>query len=200
MGQVQLGDWRFEVDPSEVSWSINVKVTDGAMLGGKVIQVLGTSTSDMTLVGWFGSGGWRLQREFISWVKDTARKQAEVPVAPPLRLTIPQRGWDFKVLLKDLKEPGANRSANLDVANFAPKFRLTLHIVTDNAKLNRVAQDVFLSRLARIEGWHQTPFNGFLTGDEVGAFLKERGAESVGQAIGISFAGQSPVAVGGGES
>jgi hypothetical protein len=50
----KLGDLHWRVDPNLVSWTYNLDTTTINTLGGQVIQVLGSSLSDMTIVGDFG--------------------------------------------------------------------------------------------------------------------------------------------------
>jgi hypothetical protein len=172
MGTAVFAGRTFRIDPDTISWSFKSKTADWPTLGGKVVQVFGTKISDMTVNGSFGVGGWQQQLEFLQQMKDIGSEQAKrgrTPrsLAPPFHFTYPPRNWDFMVYLKSYTSPDGPRAVVQSPANFSPKWRLTFFIVEDNSGLRRVAQDVYIARLAKGIGWQQTIFNGPMSLDEV---------------------------------
>lgn len=163
MGQAMLGNYRFRLDPSSVSWDFKVHVRDVKTIGGKVVQVLGTSLGDMTVTGSFGKGGHREQVEMLrsmSKVGDEMMYGSRTPKGvAPIRFVYPPRKWDFRVYLRAFSQPGDRVAAHFAPEIIAPGFMLTLFIVEDNANLKKVAQDAYISRLSAGLGWKLTEFN-----------------------------------------
>lgn len=165
MGVASLAGRTFRLDPTSVEWAFNTKVADLPTVGGKVVQVYGTSLSDMSLTGTFGKGGWKEQEKFLKDMKDIGSRQvadAGVSRSPnnPHRFLYPTKGWDFLVYLKAYSNPEGSRSVVLDNNIIAPKWSLTLFIVEDNSGLKKVAQDAYIARLSKGMGWKQTAYNG----------------------------------------
>jgi hypothetical protein len=134
-------------------------------VGGKIVQVYGTSISDLTIVGEFGVGGWQQQEKFLAQIKAMANTQALASRVSrsqrePSRFVYPPRGWDFLVYLKSFGNPEGSRSIRHAPEIFNPKWQLTLFIVEDNSGIKRVAQDAYIARLAKGIGWKRTRYNG----------------------------------------
>lgn len=51
---MQLGDLKFRVDPNSVDWSFQIDTSVINTLGGQVVQLLGSTLSDLTVTGDFG--------------------------------------------------------------------------------------------------------------------------------------------------
>lgn len=182
MGDASLAGHTFRLDPTSVRWEFNTKVADFPTVGGKVVQVYGTSVSDMTVTGTFGKGGWREQAAFLKTMKKVGSQQvAEAGISRshrnPHRFLYPSRGWDFLVYLKAFSNPEGSRSVVLDNNIVAPKWTLTLFIVEDNTGLKKVAQDAYIARLAKGIGWKKTKYNGPLGSDELKANLAGKSVE-----------------------
>lgn len=196
MGVATLGGWQFRIDPTSIQWSYNVKVKDSASVGGKVIQIFGTSVSDMTVEGSFGVGGWQEQERFLQMMLELAKDQvaeARNPSKEPLRFIYPPKGWDFKVMLKAYTSPDGPRSVRLSPTNFNPKWKLTLFIVEDNADLKRVATNAYIARLTKGIGWRQSEYNGgegLENWSGLEANNQYAGAGSPAQADGVVNSGQ----------
>jgi hypothetical protein len=154
-----LGDIHFRLAPESVSWAFSVKTKVTNTLGGKVIQVYGTSIDDMRISGSFGVGGWQAQDRFIDQVRALAEKQrGNAQVSH--RFLFPLRGWDFKVQIRAANTPdgGGTRVHRPDLIN--PRWALSLLIVSDNVGLKKIATDKYIARLSENFGWHQTAYNG----------------------------------------
>lgn len=164
MGLATFAGRPFRIDPHSVSWDFQAKTNVTYTLGGKVIQVFGTSLSDMVVEGAFGVGGWQQQLLFLQQMKDISREQIRAgrtanSDAQPFQFTYSPRGWDFLVYLKAYQSPeGDAVIQSNEMIN--PKWRLTLFIVEDNSGLKKVAQNAYISRMSEGIGWRQTEFNG----------------------------------------
>lgn len=173
-----LGDWAFRVNPTSVEWDFRVKTSSKPMLGGKVVQVIGVNFGDMRVSGSFGRGRFDEQADFLAWAKRATRQQEGFDVAAPLRFTF--RHWDFDVLITNYSE--GQYSVDRSVANFAPRFNLTLQIVKDRGGLRHVAKDIYVQRISRGFGWEQTEYNGPLSINEVEQAL---GGRSIDEFLGL---------------
>ena len=80
-GIMQLGDLRWRVDPSSVDWTFQMDTAVINTLGGQVIQLLGTTLSDLTISGDFGQDhhtsivSWRLAAAFHKKIKQMMDRQ-----------------------------------------------------------------------------------------------------------------------------
>lgn len=185
MGDAILAGRRFRVDPSSIAWSFEAKTQKIETVGGRVIQVFGTRISDMTLSGSFGVGGWRQQRDFLDEMLALAHEQAEHGMkerAPrhQHRFIYPPRGWDFLVYLKQYSTPDGQESVVHSPEIFNPRWNLTLFIVEDNAGLRNVAENAYISRLAKGLGWTQTEYNGGILAP--GSAIAQSGAANTSSA------------------
>lgn len=152
------------IDPNSVRWNYDSKVKTFESVGGKVIQVFGTTLGNMTIEGSFGIGGWQQQVEFLKAMKAIGVEQSEDNMSqhnkPPLRFTYPPKGWDFMVYLRDFSSPDGPEAVNMSPAIFNPKWTLTLFLAEDNANLTELATNAYISRLSKGIGWKQSEFNG----------------------------------------
>lgn len=183
MGIASLGGKTFHIDPSLVHWDFAMKVVDTKTVGGKVIQVLGTTLGDMIVTGSFApvrrrgqTAAWEAEEEFMEQVKDWARETEGETNPAPLRFTYPPRGWDFHVFIKNVSP---TRQANEE---FAPKYTLTLFIVEDRTRVVvKGIKDLYIQRLFDGVGWKQTKYNGpsqaevdsILQGRSIGDYLRD---------------------------
>lgn len=96
MSYASLGGMQFRVDPSQVHWEYSVDVAVTPTIGGRVVQVLGTTLGDMTIQGLYGekrSGGaqesWQLAEDFATKISRLAERQAGRPTMAQLMGTDP---------------------------------------------------------------------------------------------------------------
>lgn len=178
MGFGSLGGRRFRLDPTSISFSFSIKTSVTETVGGKVVQVFGTSISDLVVAGSFGVGGWREQADFLEQTKRWADTQISNPGATPMRFAYPPRGWDFLVYLKDFTQTGSGDSVEASNLVPSPGWTLTLYVVEDNGGLRSVkdtATLAYIERLSQGIGWQQTKFNGPGGPDEVAALIQANG-------------------------
>ena len=188
MGIATLGNFRFRIDPSAVSWDFEIKATSIKTVGGKVVQVIGTDLGEMIVTGSFGKGGVVEQRAFLARMAGLSQVSIEqyrtrnVRVNP-LRFYYPSKKWDFLVYLTSARQAGAPTTVAATPDNHAPGWELRLFIVQDNSDIKKVAQDAYIARLANGLGWKISKYNGpFSTGEIDRANLGEVGTAVINQA------------------
>jgi len=155
----------FDIDPTSISWDFKIKMNSEKTLGGKVIQIFGSSLGDLTI-----SGQSRSQKEHLAFFK--AMKglvNNQVPSATnelpaPVQFLWTSRGWDFFVYIKSLTQDGASTSYKATNKDFAPKWTMTMFIDRDNGDVTRLAAEnaksVYINRISQGLGWSQTDWNG----------------------------------------
>lgn len=164
MGVARIGPYRFNVDPQAVSLPYDIKTKDQKAVGGKVVQVLGARLGDLMISGQFIS--WEEQYDFFKRVKKMGNDQTFKPdgtVADPWRFLYPTKGWSFGVYLKSFTSVDGPRPVTWSNSILAPRWSLTLFISDDQSGLKKVAQDVFISRLAEGVGWKRSEFSAPMT-------------------------------------
>jgi hypothetical protein len=146
---MSLGGLPLRVNPHEVRWNFKMKVADTPTMGGKVIQILGTTLSDLTVSGKFGRGlrdkgdleGWESELRFRDQVKKWAQQAEESEKPKPLRFTY---------------SPTSHT-----VENINPEWQLTLFPVDDGAmRVVDGVKDLYIARLMDGVGWKQSEYNG----------------------------------------
>lgn len=168
-----LGGIPFRAGPDEVRWDFRMKVKEQKTLGGKVVQILGTTLGDLTVTGLFGTGAkgdevntnWEEQMRFRERVIHWARRTEKNVGGQPIRFLYPPRNWDFHVYIKALTP--------IDLANenTAPRWALTLLPDDEGSRtLTRLTTDIYIKRLMDGVGWKQSDYNG-PSPDEIAATL-----------------------------
>lgn len=177
----------FRLAPDDVSWNWEVNTSVTPTIGGRVVQVIGATLSDVTIVGSFGQShgdgangeSWVLAEAFASKIKDLMAwqsKDATDPgkMQPPAVFNFPLKGWRFSVYIKDLTDPDGGGSTAHSIGKFSHRYQLTLFIVeelsdalikagTSNGVLNQQkakAIDEYLARISDGIGWHFSQYNG----------------------------------------
>jgi hypothetical protein len=153
----------FRINPNSVDWNFQINHTVIDTLGGRVVQVLGATLSDMQIRGSYGEDrakpgvakgtddgpgrSWRLAEAFVKQIESLAEYQANNPVPmtsrpvdpgkvnPFLRFTFPMYGWDFLCYVKDIADPDGG-SITHKTGKFSYEYVLTLFLVQDNSSLN----------------------------------------------------------------
>ena len=163
MGMATLGrpgdTVTFRIDPDEVKWNWKINTTVQDTVGGRVVQVVGASLSDITVSGSYGEDhskkgssasdmgpgrSWVLAEQFIRRVRQWMEYQSRHPnyysktppnqqsSNPTLRFTYPVYGWDFEVYIKDINDMGGNTVAHKP-NKFSYHYTLTMFVVQENA-------------------------------------------------------------------
>lgn len=184
----------FRVDPDHIEWSFEVLTNVVETIGGRVIQIIGSELSDLTVTGSFGQDhstpageSWRqaeafllLIRQLMDYQSQDANKQTLMH--PPAVFTYPPKNWRFNVYVKafeDADNPGT--SVVLTPGKFNQRWRLTLFIVQDastalvtagdsNGVINKQAEAAIAAYMARISdgiGWKFTAYTGLKNGADL---------------------------------
>lgn len=145
----------FDIDPHTVTWEYKVHTADKPYLGGKVIQVFGSSIGDITISGKYGRGDLLAkQLAFLSRMKALGNQRLTDLRARPSRFSWPEQQWDMQVLLMNVT------NLTHDPSEFAPDWEITLFPVTGTDSLKTAAITTFIDRLAAGMGWRPGAFNG----------------------------------------
>jgi hypothetical protein len=176
----------FRINPDSVDWNWQMQTSVTPTIGGRVIQVIGATLSDLTINGSFGQDhstadgeSWRQAEGFYKTIRqmmDFQSKDATDPtkMQPPGVFTYSPRNWKFAVYVKDLTDPEGGGSITHSVGKFSHHYSLTLFIVeemsdslvkagTSNGVLNAAKAKAIDDYLARINdgiGWHFSQYNG----------------------------------------
>lgn len=175
----------FRIDPDEVKWDFQVNTSVIDTVGGRVVQIVGATLSDITVRGHYGEDhskpnasdldagrSWRLAEAFIRKVRTWMDYQAQQPdfskrgnasgTNPPVRFTYSPFGWDFSVYIKGLVDPAASTSISHTVGKFSYEYELTLFVVEDRASDLQIlrgkaakAADNFIARISKGIGWER---------------------------------------------
>ena len=145
----------FDIDPHTVTWDYRVHIADKPYLGGKVIQVFGSSIGDITIAGKYGRGDLLAkQLAFLSRMKALGNQRLSDLKAAPSRFTWPEQQWDMQVLLMNVSQ------LVHDPGEIAPDWQITLFPVTGTDSLKTAAVTTFIERLSAGIGWRPGAFNG----------------------------------------
>lgn len=183
----------FDLDPTSVRWSYQVHKSSTEYIGGKVVQVFGSSISDITVEGQFGQGGWRSQEVFLRRIKALGKKLVSDPTSTPNRFLWPEFGWDFQVWIKGYSSVVDSMSVKLDDSIVVPQWRLIFHPVTGTSALEEASITKYIERLSDGLGWQLTSYNGSLSISDAQEALLASGTSSREEFSKIAFGfGQLP--------
>ena len=184
----------FRVDPDGIQWAFEVLTNVVETIGGRVIQIIGSQLSDLTVTGSFGQDhstprgeSWRQAEAFLLLIRQIMDHQAQdanqqAMMHPPAVFTYPPKNWRFQVYVKDFSDadnPGT--SVVLTPGKFNQRWRLTLFIVQDastalvqagssNGVVSKQAEAAIAAYMARISdgiGWKFTQYTGLKTGADL---------------------------------
>lgn len=204
MATASLGGVPFVTSPEEISWNFKMKVVEKKTIGGKVIQIIGTTLGDMTVVGSFGRGnrkrgdeaGWEAQDRFKRNVAKWTRASGQG--SNPIPFVFPDRDWNFQVFIKNFQSAqGPIVHANDEIN---PKWVLTLFVVdAGSQEVIKGIRDKYIQRLMAGVGWAQTDYNGptqaevdqLVGGRQVGEYLAEQAQHAFDNPVLTPFPAES---------
>lgn len=157
----------FRINPTAVSGGFRVKSKTTHTIGGKVVQIYGTTWDNLVVEGSFGKGGATEQDKFLA--RMTTLFDDQVDGADPVRFVWPGRNWDLHVFLVSYSSKEGQNAIVRDSTIVAPTWVLNLYVVEDNGGLSTGAKSTFLEHLSIGLGWKQTEYNGPLA-DVTGLF------------------------------
>lgn len=129
----------FRVDPYNVSWGYNLRTKIDQTYGGKVVQILGTDLTTLTIESVAGVGG----REYIRKVEKFFREMSkwQIRTGKTAVFSYPYKGYKLEVWANTFKFEDS-------VRNVAFPFLLTFNIQSDiGGQLKRVAMTETLKKL-----------------------------------------------------
>lgn len=184
MAIANLDGVHFRIDPDAISYQYSVDYSVIDTLGGRVIQVLGATIGDITIMGHFGQDhkrkrlSWQLAESFGTQIRALMDQQVLPPknahngsTHQPLRFTYLDgtHNWDMKVLIKGYEEIDGGGSIEHRNGKFSYGYKLTLFLVKDSSlHLSRVQGDRFIARISKGLGWKETRLgkNGSFNGSD----------------------------------
>lgn len=188
MGFARLGNLSFRIDPIQIAYTYQIDYVTIDTLGGQVVQVLGATTSDITITGLFGQDhankkeSWELAENFHLAIRGLMDNQVippgkgKVAVHQPITFTYMDgvHNWDMQVLIKSIQDSSGDGSLEHASGKFSYGYTLTLFLVQDSSELlSRVSKDDFIQRISRGVGWKGlTSFQGSLTAQDAIAFIQ----------------------------
>ncbi len=172
-----LGGVPLPLDPEKVAWRSTTKSSTVQTVGGKVVQVYGTSISEITIIGSYGSAGFDGEVAFLNqvkvWVTNqvgqlTPRQGQGIWNAQPLQFIFPFHNWSFLVYITKFFNPdnpiGQSVYADPNVVNY--HWALTLFVASNNASVTAADQTAdasmiqYVNQLSQYFGWFPNQANG----------------------------------------
>jgi hypothetical protein len=179
----------FRIDPNNVQWQFQIETAEIQTLGGRVVQVVGTTLGDLMIEGNFGQDhslpdeeglSWRLANAFTAKIRDMMDYQSSnnnstgTPTKDPAIFSYPPKDWKFLVYISSISDPDGGGSVQYRVGKFSHGYILDLFIV-ENLSPSTVgvgsshgimaakasdAVDAYLNRISDGIGWKESEYNG----------------------------------------
>ena len=137
----------FRVDPSSINWEFKIETTVIETIGGRVVQVVGATLSDLKVYGKLGQDhskkngqgeSWRLAEAFHNKIGEMMEYQSKSstatggrPTQEPAIFSFSPFNWKFKVYILALDDPNGGGSVTYATGKFSQEYVLTLFIVED---------------------------------------------------------------------
>ena len=179
---------KFRLDPESIDWNFKILTSVTETMGGRVIQVLGATLSDITIKGSVGEQrgkthytSWQLAEAFYAKIADLMDFQSKgasglSDMVPPARFTYGPLDISLAVYIKNLADADGESGISHRQGKFSYGYSLTLFIEPEGSKILKIAgtnsdgyvdtkrkqaiEDA-MNRIANGIGWHYSdPFNG----------------------------------------
>lgn len=179
---------KFRIDPENIQWDYKILTSVTETLGGRVIQVIGATLSDLVITGKVGEQrgathmlSWQLAEGFYAKVADMMDFQSRGAngigkMGQPATFTYPPLGIRLAVFIKALTDADGQGSVSHKQGKFSYGYQLTLFVVPEGSsdlkvagtdgngfldKQRQAAIENAMNRIADGIGWHFTEtFNG----------------------------------------
>lgn len=201
MAVAQLGDLKWRIDPQRINWNYQIDANRIETLGGQVVQILGATLSDLTIMGLFGQDrpnnleSWQLAVAFHKKIQ----QMMDAQTLPAKTIGLPSSGntssdaaivhqpvtfsyldgthnWSFRVLIKAIQDQDGVNTLTHTVGKASYGYILTLFIVESGTDvIKQVLTDQFISRISQGLGWTRSNFQGKTTAQQVVNFLNDNG-------------------------
>lgn len=180
MALATLDGLTFRINPNSVKWNFSINTSVTNTIGGRVVQVLGATLSDIQVGGDYGQDNskdnddglsWKLAESFVAEVRKKAVKQTtEVNVQgqtkrtlPVLDFRFPDYGWHFGVYVKALAAGSGPTSIMHTVGSFSYSYMLTLFIVEDRSDATVLAGGSMTGNKGVINKKKQEAISSYIT-------------------------------------
>lgn len=223
MGYASLGfsggpSVSFRIDPDSIEWNFKINTTVIPTVAGRVVQVLGATLSDMSVMGHYGQNhaagqdgeSWKLAEAFANKIRQIQEYQSRDSTQRglmhvPATFNYSPKGWRFQVYIKSLADSRGGSVAHA-TGRFSYDYQLQLFIVDvisddlhvlTGAKKNAV--DAYIARISDGIGWHFSQYNGQVPASPTGGlygqkhFTDEQGA---GQQVPTTRGGEGGTPIG----
>lgn len=191
----------FRIDPDSIEWNFKINTTVIPTVAGRVVQVLGATLSDMTVVGKYGQNreagtdgeSWKLAEAFANRIRQIQEHQSRDATEhgrmhAPAVFNYSPKGWRFQVYIKalvDTRGGSVTHSSGRFSYDYALQFFI-VDVISDDLHVLKGAEkkavDEYISRISDGIGWHFSMYNGQVPPNPVGGlygrkkFSDEQGA------------------------
>lgn len=199
----------FRLNPNEVGWNFQINTSVTETIGGRVVQVLGATLSDLTIRGSFGEKrgskhvasrtyAERFFRNMQQIVEHQSRGSSRHHrMHEPAIFSFPPKNWMFRVYVKDLSDPDGGAVTHRP-GKFSYEYVLTLMIHDDLSDTSKIlgrsngvlakkkdeAVAKYINRISDGIGWHISEYNGPLgaINDDADAAIRRDANQRSGRA------------------
>lgn len=140
----------FRLNPNAISWGFDIHSTVIDTIGGRAVQITGSTLRDLTVTGDLGENrnagpspdgladhagvSWRLHEAFVGQCRAIMQWQSRdssTPglMHPPATFTYPPRNWRWQVYLKSASDTDGQASIEHRTGKFRHGYQLTLFVV-----------------------------------------------------------------------
>jgi hypothetical protein len=191
----------FRIDPDSIEWNYEINTAVIPTVAGRVVQVLGATLSDMTVLGKYGQNvaagadgeSWKLAEAFANRIRQIQQHQSRDATQhgkmhAPATFNYSPKGWRFQVYVKALADTRGGSVAH-QTGRFSYDYQLQLFIVdvtSDDLHVLKGAEqqavDAYMARISEGIGWHFSMYNGQVPANPTGSlygrdkFTDEQGA------------------------
>lgn len=196
---------KFRIDPQSIDWNFTIITSVTETLGGRVVQVIGSTLSDMTVSGQFGeikganhAPSWAIARDFYNQIQammDYQSKGATTfgKMGQPAVFSYAPLGIRLGVFIKAMSDPDGGGSLSESIGKFSHQYTLTFFIQQSGTSTLRLAgtdsngvidaarkKSVYdyMGRISNGIGWKYSSFYNGAYGD-VGTGMGTAGATAV---------------------
>jgi hypothetical protein len=187
---------KFRLDPEDIAWSFKILTNVTNTMGGRVIQVIGATLSDLTIKGSVGEQrgkthltSWQLAEGFYAKVANLMDHQSKgsdgrVLMVDPGTFTYAPLDIRLKCYIKGIADADGQSGISHRQGKFSYGYALTLFIVPEGSGRLRVAGsdtngyvdakraqaiENAMKRIANGIGWHYSEqYNGFALNSGIG--------------------------------
>lgn len=187
MALASLGGVTFRLNPTDVAWNFEINTAVKDTIGGRVVQVIGATMSDITVRGYYGQQHGKgkdgvsalLAEEFVKKIRllmIEQSKDASVQgrlMHQPVDFVVPDFGWNLKVFVKMIKDEGGFGALSHSPDHFSYQYVITLfpdqagssertQAGMSNGVIDKKRRAAIAAGVARISagiGWKRSQFN-----------------------------------------